>query len=238
PLSAPSDRAMVPRPASTVALVRDDGRGLTTYLLRRNPALEFAPGATVYPGGAVDDDDHHPRWERYCAGLDDRQACAELAVERGGLAYYVAAARECFEEVGIVLSDGPQLDRSVGLAAACRDGRQVNAGALWYLGRWITPIGAPRRYDTRFFIAVAPEGQEPEPDEDELLHGEWYRPADALAQHEDGRLELILPTMVTLQFLQRFKTTDSLLGAVAHRRGQAPALVERDGGLLRHVDSA
>src|ERR1700686_5926689 len=107
------------RDAATVILVRDRP-DLHVFVLRRNPALVFAPGATVFPGGAVDPAD------------------APVAAALGVDAFRAAAARECLEECGI----------------------PVDARELVQFARWIRPVGAPRRYDTRFFVVRAPEGHE------------------------------------------------------------------------------
>jgi 8-oxo-dGTP pyrophosphatase MutT (NUDIX family) len=86
------------REAATVAVVRDDRRGLEVFMVRRTVAAVFSPGAHVFPGGAVDPEDRSVGLEQRCDGLDDATASAILGVPAGGLGYFVAAARECFEE--------------------------------------------------------------------------------------------------------------------------------------------
>jgi 8-oxo-dGTP pyrophosphatase MutT (NUDIX family) len=158
------------RDAATVILVRDRA-GLEVFVVRRNPELAFAPGATVFPGGAVDP--------------DDRLAAAALGVDE----FRAAAARECMEESGI----------------------PIDARELVEFARWITPAGAPRRYDTRFFVARAPDGHEGEHDGSELVASAWMRPADVLGAFEHGEIDLILPTQRSLEILVRFDRVDSLL---------------------------
>jgi len=223
---------IAPRPAATVALLREGRDGLETYLLQRNPALEFAPGASVFPGGAVDDDDLRPEWAHRCTGPDQAIATAELGVPTAGLGYRVAAVRECFEEVGVLLGGPSGVDRYRSLASVCDvDGVRLATAELRYFGHWITPLGAPRRYDTRFFFAVCPPDQQPEPDNDEALAGAWVTPAAALAEGRDGARELILPTERTLEAL---RALGSLAAVLAHVRApseaRAAAVVDDHGG--------
>jgi 8-oxo-dGTP pyrophosphatase MutT (NUDIX family) len=158
------------RDAATVILVRDCPE-LHVFVLRRNPALVFAPGATVFPGGAVDP--------------ADAPAAAALGVDE----FRAAAARECLEECGIPL-----------------DPRE-----LVEFARWITPAGAPRRYDTRFFVTRAPDGHEGEHDGSELVESAWLRPTDVLRAFAEGQVDLILPTQRSLEVLARFDRVDALL---------------------------
>ncbi len=158
------------RDAATVVLVRDNP-DLHVFVLRRNTALVFAPGATVFPGGAVDPVDIE---HAHTLGLDE---------------FRVAATRECQEEAGIPL-----------------DPRELIAFA-----RWCTPVGAPRRYDTRFFVARAPDGHEGAHDGNELVASAWMRPRDVLTAYGHGELDLILPTQRSLEMLARFDRVDDLL---------------------------
>jgi 8-oxo-dGTP pyrophosphatase MutT (NUDIX family) len=151
-------------------LVRDRP-DLHVFVALRNAALVFAPGATVFPGGAVDP-----------ADIEDAR---RLGIDE----FRVAAARECLEETGIPLD--PTL--------------------LHEFDRWVTPVGAPRRYDTRFFVARAPEGHEGAHDGSELVASSWVRPLDALAAHARGEIDLILPTQRSLEMLARFDCVDALL---------------------------
>ncbi len=91
-------------PAATVMLVRDGADGLEVFMLRRALGASFAGGVYVFPGGRVDAADHAAELEAICDDLDDRQASARLGLDRGGLAYWVAAIRECFEEAGVLLA--------------------------------------------------------------------------------------------------------------------------------------
>ncbi|MGI9602915.1 MAG: NUDIX hydrolase [Acidimicrobiales bacterium] len=224
---------ITPRAAATVALLRDGATGIETYLLQRNPALEFAPGASVFPGGAVDDDDLDDAWVQRCDGPTEAAATTELGVPSGGLGYRVAAVRECFEEVGVLLGGPGGVDRQRRLATVCdRDGVRLATADLRYFGHWITPEGAPRRYDTRFFFAVCPPDQQPEPDNDEALAGHWVTPVAALAEAGEGRRDLITPTARTLVALQALGDVASVMAAVrrAGTTEQRRLLVPDHGG--------
>jgi 8-oxo-dGTP pyrophosphatase MutT (NUDIX family) len=158
------------RDAATVILVRDRP-DLHVFVLRRNPDLVFAPGATVFPGGAVDP--------------VDAPAAAELGIDE----FRAAAARECLEECGI----------------------PIDARELIEFARWVTPEGAPRRYDTRFFVTRAPDDHEGEHDGSELVASAWMRPTDVLRAFAEGDIDLILPTQRSLEVLARFDRVDALL---------------------------
>lgn len=227
------------RDAATVMLVRDGDEGLEVFMLRRNLSSTFVAGAYVFPGGAVDPvDANDPMLDEVCDGRTDAEASRSLGIGEEGLAYWVAAIRESFEEAGVLLAhtadgefvsfaDGQVEQRfarhrgdvdagRVRLAEICRsEGLTLAVGELHYFSHWITPKGPPRRFDTRFFVCRAPAEQEPLHDDAETVASLWTRPADALAAHERGELELILPTIRNLQAIGRFDTTDELLAAAA-----------------------
>ncbi len=245
------------REAATVMLVRDGDRGLEVFMLRRNLRSDFVGGAYVFPGGAIDPADRHTDLEPLCEGRSDAEASSLFGVASGGLAYWVAAIRECFEEAGVLLAyrDDDKLVRLDDLDVAERFGRHradVDGGrrrlvevcaeeslrlavdTMSYFGHWITPEGAPRRYDTRFFLARAPVAQEPLHDDREVIANLWIRPADALAEHRAGRFELILPTIANLEAIGRFDGADELLEAatgVTSVPTIEPRVVRDHGGL-------
>jgi 8-oxo-dGTP pyrophosphatase MutT (NUDIX family) len=229
------------RPAATVLLVRDgDGSTapLEVLMVRRNPRSVFVGGAYVFPGGAVDPADAGPDAEDCSTGRTDAAASQILGVSAGGLAYWVAALRECFEEAGLLLAyrpDGTLLtlddpatstrfsahraDVNAGrrrFVDVCRsEGLHLAADRVHYFAHWITPDGAPRRYDTRFFVAVAPSGQTAAHDAAETVADEWVRPADALERHRAGEIEMMVPTVRSLQDIGRFRTAGELIAAAA-----------------------
>lgn len=217
-------------------------------MLRRNIRSDFVAGAYVFPGGALDAGDGGSAAEAICSGRDDVSASRVLGLGSGGLAYWVAAARECFEEAGLLLAakgDAPlsladpheaarfaahRRDLNAGrrtFPEVCEDeGLVIPADRMHYFAHWITPEGSPRRYDTRFFVAAAPAGQTPAHDASETVADVWVRPADALALHREGQMELILPTIRTLQAVARFATVAGLLEA-AEGAGDVPTMAPR-----------
>jgi 8-oxo-dGTP pyrophosphatase MutT (NUDIX family) len=246
------------RDAATVMLVRDDAEGgLEVFMLRRNLNSDFVGGAYVFPGGAVDEADRHDDLEAICDGRTDAECSELLGIERGGLAYWVAAVRECFEEAGVLLARKPDeavvsfVDEEVAarfeehrdainagtrrlIEVCAREGLDVDAGAIHYFSHWITPEGPPRRYDTRFFVAAAPPGQVPLHDDAETIANTWIRPSKALSEHKAGRLDLIFPTIRNLQAIGRFATAAELLDH-AKRIENVPAILPRivddEGGM-------
>lgn len=231
---------ITPLPAATVTLVRDSDDGLEVLMLQRNFQSGFMPGIYVFPGGALDESDYSQEARALCIGLDDSTASGILKVERGGLAYWIAAIRESFEEAGILLAcdaHGDMVDLTDPAALerfrACRDAlnggeRQFSAlvaaenlrlaaDRLVYFSHWITPLGAPRRYDTRFFIARAPEAQDALHDDLETIGHRWVRPPAALAAHARGQFSLRTPTLRTLELFGQFRAADELIAAMRGR---------------------
>ncbi len=234
---------------------------LEVLMVRRNLKSDFVGGAYVFPGGAVDLADGGVEAEALCAGRSDAEASALLGFPSGGLAYWVAVVRETFEEAGLLLArreDGPALlagdageearlaaarlrvnDGSLRFLDLCRDeGLRLSVDQIHYFAHWITPRGAPRRYDTRFFVAAAPPGQRAAHDAGETIAEVWITPEDALAQHRAGDIEIIFPTIRSLQAIGRFSTSTALLDAAAEASSAVPAIEPRvvpDGTGMRIV---
>lgn len=247
---------VTPLPAATVTLVRDAPGGVEVLMLRRSLSLAFMPGVHVFPGGALDPADDSPELHALCAGPDDAAASRSLGMERGGLAYRIAAIREAFEEAGILLAyeasgalvslsgaaaeryhayrHAVDAGRSDFAAMARREGLRLATDRLLYFGHWITPVGIPRRYDTRFFLAVAPEDQEARHDNRETIAHIWLRPAQALEMRARETLQMRFPTIKTLERFAQCGTTAELIEALSSAP-EIPALlprVARDGRTL------
>jgi 8-oxo-dGTP pyrophosphatase MutT (NUDIX family) len=231
------------RPAATVLLVRDaDPSGIEVFVEQRTTNAAFAAGMYVFPGGRVDDIDHAAELEPYCDGLDDATASARLGIDKGGLAFWVAAVRECFEEAGVLLArrrDGGPLvvdeaDRKavhageLSMEELCRrDDLVLDLTAIRYIAHWVTPVGeGPRRFDTRFFLAAAPEDQEGVHDDTELVHSMWVVPAHAVAQAEAGELLMMPPTIANLRFVSECADADAAL-ALADSVGTPPRILPK-----------
>jgi 8-oxo-dGTP pyrophosphatase MutT (NUDIX family) len=232
-VASPAQAPPEVRDAATVILVSDrpaaGGTHLHVLMLERTRRAVFGPGATVFPGGAVDAADRQARSHARVVDIDDRTASAEHGLPEGGLAFRVAALRECFEEAGILLAhdamSGRPVDHDADLAA---DRDALNAGTLEFVemletrglalaGRelrlfshWLTPLGAPRRYNTWFFVAPAPDGEDGAHDDNELVASGWVRPIDALAQHGASEIDLIFPTEMSLRALAAYERASDL----------------------------
>jgi glyoxylase-like metal-dependent hydrolase (beta-lactamase superfamily II)/8-oxo-dGTP pyrophosphatase MutT (NUDIX family) len=203
---------MVPRPAATLILLRE---GPEVLMLQRTQSAAFLGGAYVFPGGSLDPQDASPH---RVIGLTDAQASARLKLPAGGLAYYVAAIRECFEEAGILLvcdKDGRPIDaeRAQHLMHWRKkpfremleaEDLYLPAGELAYYGHWITAPGRTRRFDARFFVAIAPVGQQGSHDAAETVHDVWITPRAALERAARGEIELVNATETSLKDLARF----------------------------------
>ena len=224
----PHREPVATRPAATVLLLRDtpDNGGLEVLMTRRSGTASFAPGAYVFPGGGIDALDASPESH---AAADRRPAQGDLHLTQA-----IAAIRESFEELGILLArhtDGPRkgwmadahdiaaIDRHQPFAAQCQArGLRLAADSVYLLAHWTGDRDLPRRFDVPFLVARMPEGQEPVADETEQFEPVWVRPADALARHEAGQFFMIYPTIRTLQRLAKFDATQAVLDAVAHEQ--------------------
>ncbi len=220
------------RPAATVMVVRDAGppgdEHLEVLMLLRHPASAFAANAWVFPGGAVDEADSHVTTT---GGPTDEEASAALGVPSGGLAYFVAAARECFEEAGLLLASPLEPWGDLVAARFARLRRELHAGRrsfvevlaeeglqlylsrMHYVSHWITPPGGTRRFDTRFFVAAAPPGQAATHDASETVESVWTTATTALARHVAGEIHLVYPTIKNLQALARYPSAGAVLSA-------------------------
>ena len=220
-------------------------------MLRRNLDADFVAGAYVFPGGAVDAGDREPALLARCHGRDDAEASALLGVPAGGMGFWVAAIREAFEEAGVLLARSPDTGEPIDLDDATADrldevrnavaaGEQpfldvvmredllLDAGALHVFAHWITPPGAPRRYDTWFFVAEAPEGHAYLHDDGENVESEWVRPDDALGRAQRGEIELIFPTMRSLETMAEFESGSAFVDSVRRASAGGEARFIRD----------
>jgi 8-oxo-dGTP pyrophosphatase MutT (NUDIX family) len=229
------------RNAATVMLVRDADDGPEVFVLKRTLSAVFAAGAYVFPGGAVDPEDGLPEVEDLCLGRTDAEASSLLGIPTGGLAYWVASVRECFEEAGVLLAvdaDGDvvcfdESDGTLARYATYRDelndrnhatklldivraeGLRLATQDMHYVSHWITPIGEQRRFDTRFFVTAAPAQQEPLHDDNETVDSLWVRPSVALEMVERKELMMIPPTVANVRYLAQFESVADLLADAA-----------------------
>jgi 8-oxo-dGTP pyrophosphatase MutT (NUDIX family) len=247
-IETPPQPPAEPRPAATVVLMRDADAGLDVLLLRRNRHSGFVPGAYVFPGGVVDaadGDDALPRLVRGVASPPPH-------------AYWVAAARELFEEAGVLLArreDGEWVtgtDRLVAWRNALLDDELSMPGLLQrermlldlsgmaYCAHWITPEAEPRRYDTRFFVAALPDGASANADAREMTDARWVTPRHGLDEFAEGNMPMVFPTVRTLELLSGYDTVEDALAGVRATTVEAvlPRLVRAEGGVAIVVDDS
>jgi 8-oxo-dGTP pyrophosphatase MutT (NUDIX family) len=216
--------------AATVVLLREAASGLETFMLCRHQQSGFMGGAHVFPGGKVDPSDMDARWSDR-AGLPLEQLAARLdeTDPRLALGLVVAAVRETFEEAGVLMARAragadlvaarAELHRGASfLELADSLGIEIDATALSPYARWVTPKMESSRFDTRFFIAVLPEGQDASHDGNETTSAAWLRPAEALEQMRRGEIKLAPPTVRTLQWLAGFDDAASVIADALRRR--------------------
>lgn len=213
----PQREPVATRPAATVLLMRDTPRGPEVLMTRRSATASFAPGAYVFPGGGIDAADAHAH-----AIAARRPTQDDLRLTQA-----IAAIRESFEELGVLLArradgsaadagDIADLDRHAPFAAQCQArGLTLAADQVYVLAHWITDRDLPRRFDVPFLVARMPQGQEPVADEAEQFEPLWVRPADALERHRAKQFFMIFPTIRTLERLQAFDSVDAVLAACA-----------------------
>ena len=219
-------------PAATVLLVRDCGDELEVLMVKRSKRPPFG-NLYVFPGGKIDESDKDLNITNFCNGLNDEQASIKLGVDEGGLSYWVACVRECFEEVGILLAiknNGEELDlnradkhkfnnyrsmlleNKISLLEICKkENLSLNLNNIEPFSHWITPEIEIKRFDTRFFIAYIPAKQTERHDGNELTDSVWISPKKALDRSLNGEMPMIMPTISNLQQCLEFDSGQKLL---------------------------
>ena len=211
-------------PAATVLLLRDTPEGIEVLMTRRSEHASFAPGAYVFPGGRIDDSDVEAR----------PIATRRRTQSRLQLTQSIAAIRESFEELGVLLARHPDgrmvsgaevaaMDRStppaMSLAAQCAvRGLRLASDQVFTLAHWMTDRDLPKRFDVPFLVARMPEGQVPVADETEQFEPCWVRPADALARFAQKRFAMLFPTVRTLERLAAYDSVDAVLAVCAREQ--------------------
>jgi glyoxylase-like metal-dependent hydrolase (beta-lactamase superfamily II)/8-oxo-dGTP pyrophosphatase MutT (NUDIX family) len=228
-------------------LLRDSPFGLEVLLTHRPASMAFAPDVHVFPGGRVDAADADPRLLPRCATSADAAADA-----LGGdlppvdaLAAYVAAIREAFEEVGILLADHPAeadlgdarrrlLASPDAFPSICDElDLTLRTDLLVPLSRWVTPPILDRRFDARFFAAMTPAGIEASLVGEEVVAHQWRRPFDALIELEDGELTMWLPTSTTLTQLLHAQSIEEIRQRMAPGRLGEVEVEDMGEGVVR-----
>jgi 8-oxo-dGTP pyrophosphatase MutT (NUDIX family) len=229
-----------PAPAATLVLLRDrPAGGVECLLMRRHLKSKFAAGDFVFPGGKIEADDIPDDAVDWCRGLEVKAAARRLSLEpapRTALGFWIGAIRETFEEAGLLLAvDAQGRDVSVDAPrfADYRKACHADHRAFWtmvraeglrlttdrnvYFARWITPEEQPLRFDTRFFAAPAPAGQEPTGDDYEMTDLKWLTPQEAVEAQGRGEITLRNPTVKNLMLFDGARDTAHALERVRDR---------------------
>jgi 8-oxo-dGTP pyrophosphatase MutT (NUDIX family) len=257
------DETTPPRPASTVLLLRDGSAGLEVYMQKRRAEMSFAASAHIFPGGSVDESDASDEAMRLVSAVDLGGSVARMdlgvdeAARRQCSALHVCAVREVVEESAVLLAHpGGGGDLSAGDAQELR--RRLREGGdftsemtrlklrpavddLTYVAHFITPRGLPRRYDTRFFVAVAPSDQEAAVSGGEASGGGWYTSASALSAADGGDVLLMPPTRILCAELTRHDDAASVIASLGNR--PVPPIIFRldyalAGSTIDHLPTA
>jgi 8-oxo-dGTP pyrophosphatase MutT (NUDIX family) len=236
-----------PIPAATVILLRDRPQ-FEALMIARAERSSFAGGALVFPGGRVDPGDADSQWAEHASGLSADPIIA---------AAQVAALREAFEEAGVLLARGPggtllsaddvralapwranvERDDSLFLTLVRRHGLTIAADLLTLFAHWVAPPGVHKRFDTLFFVAAFPEGQDVLEDGDEATEAVWISPAAAIAARASGARKIIFPTARNIELLGVSKSTTEAIDH-ARRRPITPVTPEvrtRGGALFLSI---
>jgi 8-oxo-dGTP pyrophosphatase MutT (NUDIX family) len=224
-----------PRQAATVILLREvEPKGFEVFLTRRPDGMPFLGGMYCFPGGGVTKEDCAVHVIERCRGLAAEQARKIAGAQfspRQALGFWVAAIRELFEEVGVLLavnSSGERvavssanrmgdqlrslLDKSLGFVHLLEsEGLYCDLSSLVYLSHWQTPAQNSLRFDTRFFVATLPHEQTPLRSSYEVTHSMWLTPERAIQRYSRGELPMIFPTFVSLRTLADFDSVASVL---------------------------
>ncbi|MBX3209058.1 MAG: hypothetical protein KF764_28755 [Labilithrix sp.] len=231
------DRAAAPpKDAATIVLVRDDatGRGgVELFCVERSKQSRFLGGAIVFPGGKLDASDAAAEWAALATDAREPPRPQEVAFTTDAAhlrALAIAASRETLEEAAMLHVAGAKTvtqdelfalrtrlaaDPGALRAFLAGAGLRLDLQALHPLARWVTPEAEARRYDARFFVAVAPPGQTGAHDEHETMASFWASPAEVLRRWDAGEVQVAPPTHCTLALLASCRTTDEVLELAA-----------------------
>jgi 8-oxo-dGTP pyrophosphatase MutT (NUDIX family) len=240
-----------PIPSATVMVLRDGAAGLEVFMLVRNRVVDFASGALVFPGGKNDAQDSDAVWS----------ALAPVSAPHPPLPYWVAAMRETFEETGLLLAhtatDGAPLDaaRAIQLTAVSQsrvasggqpfadliagEGLTLATDRLVPFAHWVTPESMPKRFDTHFFLAAAPEGQVAVHDGGETVESLWISPRQAISDGETGTRTLVPATTLNLELLAKSTSVSEAFAQARARRivTVMPTVSKADGGVRISIPS-
>lgn len=228
PSTANPTPSSTPIPSSTIVIARDNhfDKGMEIFMVVRHHQIDFASGALVFPGGKVSGSDSNPTLRDRCNGQEDWSDDA--------LGLGVAAIREAFEESGILLArkagetkliNNTVLNRLNHYRSALEQ-KEITMEALTHqenltlamdqlhhFAHWVTPDLMPKRFDTHFYFAKAPEDQIGSHDGSESVDSIWISPEQALKEADEGKLKVIFPTRMNLMRLAQYNNVQEAIDA-------------------------
>ncbi|MDB3947850.1 NUDIX domain-containing protein [Gammaproteobacteria bacterium] len=212
------------KPAATVILMREEIKGdFEIFMVKRSSRSTFG-SLYVFPGGKLDPEDSENDLYPYCEGMNNEEASKQLGIKDNGLSFWIACIRECFEEVGVlltnpddsILQDTYKLtklrkelnNKEITFKEICvSESLRLRTKNIVPCAHWITPDIETKRFDTRFFLAKVNAKQLASHDGFELTESFWIKPADALAKLKNGEMNMILPTIKNIEKLAEFSSS-------------------------------
>ena len=212
------------KPAATVILMREEIKGdFEIFMVKRSSRSTFG-SLYVFPGGKLDPEDSENDLYPYCEGMNNEEASKQLGIKDNGLSFWIACIRECFEEVGVlltnpddsILQDTSKLtklrkelnNKEITFKEICvSESLRLRTKNIVPCAHWITPDIETKRFDTRFFLAKVKAKQLASHDGFELTESFWIKPADALAKLKNGEMNMILPTIKNIEKLAEFSSS-------------------------------
>tara|TARA_B100000029_G_scaffold304123_1_gene296981 strand:+ start:252 stop:1082 length:831 start_codon:yes stop_codon:yes gene_type:complete len=209
-------------PASTMILI-DDRPDLQVLMLLRNNSSGFVADHTIFPGGAIEEDDKNYIWDDLVVGLTKEEAKTQLRTD-DARSFWIAAIRETIEEVGVLvgtheielLEDRELIEGGSENFSDVISQREISLDLsdIEPISRWVTPMGGTRRYDTYFFVAQPFTSVTPQVDGKEAVEAFWIAPSEALKKWELGEMTMISPTLATLRQLESYENSDEVFTAL------------------------
>ena len=212
------------KPAAKVILMREEIKGdFEIFMVKRSSRSTFG-SLYVFPGGKLDPEDSENDLYPYCEGMNNEEASKQLGIKDNGLSFWIACIRECFEEVGVLLTNpGDSIlqdtykltklrkelnNKEITFKEICvSESLRLRTKNIVPCAHWITPDIETKRFDTRFFLAKVNAKQLASHDGFELTESFWIKPADALAKLKNGEMNMILPTIKNIEKLAEFSSS-------------------------------
>ena len=239
------------KPAATVILMRDaEEDGFEILMVKRSSRSAFG-SIYVFPGGKLDPEDYSRELYSYFKEMTDSEASKKLGIKNDGLAYWIACIRECFEEVGVLLTGSNDSiiqdtfklnafrnklnNKEITFKDICiSESLNLRAKNIVPCAHWITPTIEPKRFDTRFFLAKVDLKQLASHDGFELTESIWIKPHDALKRLEKGEMNMIIPTIENIKALAQFSSSKDAFDYFDSLKDEAippilPKFIKKDG---------